>query len=320
MQQAQPHPALAHATALFRQGRIAEAIPIIQQLAGRGDPDALFTLGDIFWRGVGVVQDYPRGRTLFRMASEAGHPMGLRAYTNLLATGIAGPRDWQQALARLEAEAATDARRAQMLALIGAMALTQDGDPLWLVQGERIAERPEVRLFRGAFTADECEFLTHVAEPGYERSLVVGPDGDIPDPIRTSEGSTIHWLIEDPATHALNRRLAALSGTAWDQGEPLHILRYRPGQQYHAHVDWLEEANRRILTALAYLNDDYEGGETAFLKTGLEVRGRRGDVLVFRSEGADGDLDPMSEHAGRPVTSGTKYLASRWIRADRHTV
>ena len=54
-------------------------------------------------------------------------------------------------------------------------------------------------------------------------------------------------------------------------------------------------------------------------KANLSVRGRTGDCLVFRSIGADGDLDPLSEHAGRPVTSGTKYIASRWIRSHRHT-
>jgi prolyl 4-hydroxylase len=142
---------------------------------------------------------------------------------------------------------------------------------------------------------------------------------NVPDPIRTSDGSTFHWLIEDPATHAINRRIAALSGTSVEQGEPLHILRYRPGQQYHPHHDWLPPPNRRVMTVLIYLNDDYEGGETAFPKAELQVRGRKGDALVFVSALPNGDLDPLSEHAGLPVTKGTKYLASRWIRERRHT-
>jgi prolyl 4-hydroxylase len=147
-------------------------------------------------------------------------------------------------------------------------------------------------------------------------------DADTPDyrdPIRTSDGSTMHWLIEDPATHALNRRLAAASGTAYDRGEPLQILRYRPGQQYRNHLDFVPGAeNQRILTALVYLNTAYEGGETAFVKTDLKVKGRKGDAIVFRSTRPDGRPDPMSEHAGLPVTRGEKYLASRWIRERRH--
>ena len=72
------------------------------------------------------------------------------------------------------------------------------------------------------------------------------------------------------------------------------------------------------MTALIYLNDEYQGGETFFAETGLKVKGRKGDALVFVSALANGDLDPLSEHAGLPVASGTKYLASRWIREQQH--
>ena len=73
-----------------------------------------------------------------------------------------------------------------------------------------------------------------------------------------------------------------------------------------------------MITTIIYLNEEYHGGETLFAKTGLKVRGRKGDALVFVSSLPNGDLDPLSEHAGLPVTSGTKYLASRWIREGRH--
>ena len=55
------------------------------------------------------------------------------------------------------------------------------------------------------------------------------------------------------------------------------------------------------------------------MKLGIKVKGRKGDVLVFSSIGPDGSFEPRSEHAGLPVTGGTKYLASRWIRAHRHS-
>jgi len=317
MQQADPR--LAHAIALFQAGQQSEALGLIQQLADAGHPDARFTLADCYWRGVGVERDLVRGRELFGAAADVGQPMAVRACTNLLSSGIAGPRDWAGALARLEDEARTDALRARMLSVIRAMQIDPNGDPLTIPAPEQLSEEPGVWLFRNAFTPPECELLTVLAEPTYERSLVKMDGKDVPDPIRTSDGAAIHWLIEDPATHAINRRLAALTGTAVEQGEPLYILRYGPGQQYHPHVDWLGEPNRRVLTALTYLNDDYAGGETSFVKTGLRVRGRKGDTLVFRNIGRDGNFDPLSEHAGHPVTSGTKYLASRWIREQRHS-
>jgi prolyl 4-hydroxylase len=310
---------LSRATTLAASGRTDEALHLIRQLAQLGHPDALFTLADCYWRGVGVQENLRHARELFRAASEAGQPMAIRAWTNLLSSGIGGPRQWAESLKRLEQESRGDRLRTMMLEVIRAMELDQNGDPLRLPPADRVSERPDVRLFRNAFSDAECNFLIVLAEPTYERSLVIMDGRDVPDPIRTSDGSTIHWLIEDPATHAINRRIAALSGTSVEQGEPLHVLRYRPGQQYHPHLDWLPPPNRRVMTTLIYLNEDYEGGETAFVKTGLKVRGRKGDAIVFVSSLQDGELDPLSEHAGLPVTSGTKYLASRWIREHRHT-
>jgi len=315
----QRSPPLAEAFGLFQAGRAAEALTIVEHHAAANDPEAIFTLGDMYWRGAGVAQDVVRGRDLFGQAADVEHPMAVRAYTNLLASGMGGPRDWARALARLEDEGRVDGLRARMLAVIRTMSIDSNGDPLTVPPYRQLSEEPGVWLFERAFSDPECELLKLLAEPTYERSLVKMEGEDVPDPIRTSDGSTIHWLIEDPATHAINRRLAAMTHTAVEQGEPLQILRYRPGQQYHPHYDWLGEANRRILTALIYLNDDYEGGETRFVKTGLTVRGRAGDALLFRNIGRDGNLDPLSEHAGLPVTSGIKYLASRWIREARHS-
>lgn len=304
--------------------RIAAADPdrafaILVELSRRGDPRALFILADSYWRGALVEQNYSQGRHLFGLASQVGDPMGRRAYTNLLASGIAGPADWPLAIARLREEARDDSRRAQMLALIEGMALTADGSPATLPPTRRLSEHPDVRYVADALTAGECAFLRLVSEPIYEPSLISEQDRQIA--LRTSDGATMHWLIEDPVVHAINRRLAALTGTDVHQGEPLQILRYRPGQEYRPHLDWLgnQPGSRRILTALIYLNDEYEGGETEFVEIGLTVKGRRGDVLIFRNEGADGRVDPLTKHAGLPVVRGTKYLATRWIRDLRHS-
>lgn len=134
------------------------------------------------------------------------------------------------------------------------------------------------------------------------------------DPIRTADAYELHWYAEDPAVHALNRRLAAASGTSVEQGEPLQLLRYGAGQEYRSHVDGVPGLdNQRILTALVYLHNDYEGGETAFVRTDLKVKGAKGDAILFRNASVSGAIDPMSAHAGLPVTRGVKLLASRWI-------
>lgn len=318
--QPQPHPMLAEAFALSGVGRNDEAVALIERLAGQGHPDGLFTLADLYWRGAAVQCDYAKGRALFRRAADAGHPIALRAYTNLLASGIAGERNWPTAIERLRAEARIDTRRAQMLALIEAMDLTPEGDPRTIPPAEMLSTTLEIRRLPRLFTPAECDFLMLVAEPTYAQSLILDAQGrEQRDTIRTSDGAPMHWLIEDPVIHALNRRLAAASGTHYDQGEPMLILRYRPGQEYRKHYDALPGVdNQRFKTALVYLNQGYGGGETGFTKLGLNVAGRTGDCIVFRNSLDNGRFDPMAEHAGLPVTQGTKYLASRWIRERRH--
>lgn len=315
----QPDPQLVHALNLLSAGRGPEAALIITQLAARNEPFALASLAELKWRGGLVPQDPAQGRELYRRASERGHKIAATITTNLLATGVAGQRDWPQALRRLRDEAQSDPKRRAMLSLIEKMALTPEGDPAGMPVGEPLSAAPEVTRYPRLLSASECDYLRQVAQPSYMPSTVYDSQRRlVRDPIRTSDGSTLHWLIEDPAVHVLNRRLASASGTAFDQGEALQILRYRPGQQYRPHTDFTQTSeNVRVLTALVYLNHDYEGGETTFLKTGLKVKGRKGDAIVFRNALADRRPDPLSEHAGLPIVKGTKYLASRWIRERR---
>jgi prolyl 4-hydroxylase len=306
------------ALALVQAGRKPEALLALNQLGAAGHGEALRILGELHW-GSQVDPDPAAGRALFERAATAGDATAAIYVTNLLASGIAGPRDWQRALVRLAAEAKLDASRRQTLDLIARMKLDASGNPERLRPGEQVSERPEITRHAGLFTAAECAYVLAVAQPGYAPSTVYDSQRRlVRDPIRSSDGSTLHWLIEDPAIHALNRRLAAACGTDASQGEAAQVLRYKPGQEYRPHFDFVRAApNQRILTALVWLNHDYKGGETAFLKAGLKLKGRKGDAVVFRNALPDGSIDPLTEHAGLPVTAGVKFLYSRWIRERR---
>jgi prolyl 4-hydroxylase len=173
-----------------------------------------------------------------------------------------------------------------------------------------------VAAFDGLLSAEEARYLIGLAEPLLEPSLVVDPrTGQMrPHPVRTSDAAALAWIDENPVVHALNRRIAAATGTIVEAGEPLQLLRYAPGQEYRPHHDAIPGAtNQRVLTLLVYLNEDYEGGATVFPRSGLSFKGKTGDALLFRNALPDGRIDPDAIHAGSPVTSGRKYLATRWI-------
>jgi len=310
-------PRLEHALQLIHANDETGA-QIVRELAAGGDPQALFLLAHLHWSGTLATQEPTRARGLFEAAAARGHVEANIVMTNLLASGVAGTRSWPAAVERLKVEAAKIPARRAVLGLLAAMDVDAAGDPMLVPEARAISDRPYARMFEGLLTEQECGYLIAAAGE-FEPSMVYDPAGQlVRDAIRTSDGATFHWEIEDPAIHAINRRLAAASQTAYDAGEALQVLRYTPGQQYHPHFDWVADApNQRLWTALIYLNDAYEGGATAFVRVGIEVRGKTGDVLLFSNARPDGHGDDLAEHEGMPVTSGTKYLATRWIRERR---
>ena len=311
-------PIVDQAEALAARGRIGEALRLLQPAAERGDGDALFALATWRLSGEHLPRDLAQARQLYARAAQAGRSDALDIYLAFVANGTGGRADWREARRLLHAFAAVNGALRGQRDLIEAMRLTEDGAPCALPAGDRLSDLPDVTLFRGLFTPAECDFLVRAGEPMLASAMVVDPRTGrlVRDPVRTSETAAFPLALESPAIHALNRRIAATSGTHVTQGEPLQLLSYRPGQQYHPHLDALPTGdNQRILTMLVYLNEGFEGGETQFLPGGPSIRGATGDAILFRNVDAAGRPDPASRHAGLPVTSGRKLLASRRIRA-----
>jgi len=302
---------------LAARGRVAEALHILEPAAAGGDPDALFLLA--VWRlsGEYLPRDLAASRSLFAKAAQVGRPDAMAIHAAFLANGTGGNVDWQQALAILHQQASTDAAAADQLAIIDAMWLSSDGMPLSVPAAGMVSASPLIYRLPALLSDAECDFLIRSATPWLQPAMVVDPRTGhyVRDPVRTSDGAAFPLAMENPAIHALNRRIAAASGTGVAQGEPLQILSYRQGQQYRPHVDAIGHTdNERIWTMLVYLNDGYEGGETLFTAIGLAVKGPKGDAILFRNVDGMGRADMLSRHAGLPVTSGQKFLASRWIR------
>jgi prolyl 4-hydroxylase len=204
------------------------------------------------------------------------------------------------------------------MVLIEQMALDGEGDPLSLPLAETLSERPHLRRLPGLLTPAECGYLIAAAGPMLAPAVVVDPQtgAQRPDPLRRCDVAGFTLPLENPAVHALNRRLAAASGTAVAQGEPLQVLRYRPGGEYRPHLDAIPGfANPRVQTILVCLNENFDGGETRFEAGPLSLRGAAGDAILFDNIRADGRPDASARHAGLPVRRGEKWLASRWIRA-----
>ena len=302
---------------LFAQGRVEEGVALLTRAGDGRDVDALMQLAVIDLTGShGVPRNLRRGREWLRRAVEIGHVDGALMEVALVANGSgqADP-DWAGALALLRIAAHGDPVAAEQLALVERMSLDGQGRPAVLPRAEPLSDAPHVVRYPSLLSPEECARIAAVAGPMLEPSAIVDAGGQLrPHPVRTAMTAVIGPANEDLVIRAINHRLAAITGTATEQGEPLSVMRYDISQQYRMHIDALSGTNnQRIKTAIIYLNHGYEGGETLF-EYGPRITGRQGDAIVFDNIKSDGSPDPVSRHAGLPVVRGVKWIATRWIR------
>jgi prolyl 4-hydroxylase len=303
------------AKALGRAGRPQEAVRLIESAAEAGDPEGAFILAHWLLYGSDRPRDPEAACALLEGAADKGKADAMRVLAHITANGTGRAPDQGKALTLLERAASSDGVAAAELQMIPK--LKADAEP----QRERVSSDPHIEILRNLISAEECAYLIQRAGPLLKPSFVDDGRTGIgrPDPIRTSHGAAFVPHEEDLVVQAINRRIAAVSDTEVRNAEALYVMRYTHGQQYRPHMDALPGLkNQREWTAIAYLNDAFEGGATAFPKLGLSLRLGVGDVLLFRNSDSSQQPDARMLHAGEPVTSGEKWIATRWIRHGPH--
>lgn len=88
--------------------------------------------------------------------------------------------------------------------------------------------------------------------------------------------------------------------------ENYQMLKYSGGQEYKGHYDGSTGIGR-CLSAICYLNENYDGGEIEFVNFGVKIKPEPGMLVLFPSNYA-------YSHVAHPVTKGTKYAIVTWIR------
>jgi prolyl 4-hydroxylase len=190
-------------------------------------------------------------------------------------------------------------------------------------------QRPIIAVLADVLDAEECEQLMELARPRLTPSTVVDPESGANRVTqhRNSEGMFFR-LNETPFITRLDRRISQLMNSPLDHGEGLQVLRYGPGSQSTPHFDFLIPSNaaneqslarsgQRISSLVIYLNDVPSGGETVFPEVGLSVCPHKGHAVYFEYCNSRNELDPLTLHAGAPVTTGEKWAVTKWMRQRR---
>lgn len=296
--------------------------------------------------GQGELADPLGATSLYKAALEQGSGGAAARLAVLAAVGVARPADWTEALDRLAEGAELGWRPAQrQLAVLAGredLAGRTGGAALWrTVRGEidlktllkppaarRVHMTPAIMLMDGLATRGMCKWIVSRARGRLQRAMIVDYDSgrQAPDPIRTGLDAGFGLVDTDVVIVLTQERLARASGLIVHQQEAPHVLSYEPGQEYRPHYDFLNPGvpafaeqlsimGQRVATCLTWLNEDYEGGETAFPKIGWRHKGKTGDAMLFLNVTPENRRpDPLTLHAGLPPTRGHKLLLSQWIR------
>jgi len=179
--------------------------------------------------------------------------------------------------------------------------------------GEYIA--PSIKVIDNAVTySDEIILMAQGSPKDKWRDSIIRGEGDLDRGIRSSRDISVghglsaprkfFHLAQDVFAYAVD--YAMENGFEFSHMEPISVIEYTAREGfYDRHVDAGPEFPRSM-SALLYLNDVAEGGETWFDKFGLNIKPEAGKLVLFPSNYA-------YSHQAMPPVSNDKYVAVTWF-------
>ena len=179
-----------------------------------------------------------------------------------------------------------------------------------------------IKIYKNALTKDECKTILNFCDSKFNYHPLLTND-------KLGGRTSNQYFIDKKETidNKINDFTAKVLKLPIENQEATSIVRYTEGQEYKAHFDFFQKDTKehknymvipnnsnRVMTALFYLNDGFEGGETVFPKVDVTIKPEVGMCITWVNVFDNGDLNKESLHAGLPVISGKKYIATKWVR------
>jgi len=307
------------------RGQHGEAVQWLRMAADAGHPPAQYVLGARYVVGRAAEFNPEEGARFISMAAAAGMPEAL----NLMAVLATYSAQWTEAMTFLkDAAAGGDVRAQQQVDLLGSRQHFDAGRWDSPVTPNWKSESPRIGIVEGFIPVSFCRWIIKRAQPKLESVRVRDParGGGQHANYRTNTGAGFSLIESDVILQMVNARVADTIGLSIANQEPTNVLHYKPGEEYKPHHDFitatpavaqeLATTGQRAVTALIYLNDDYEGGETEFPMLKWKFKGKAGDALFFWNVDGQGKPIEKTLHAGLPPRKGEKWLYSKWVREN----
>ena len=177
---------------------------------------------------------------------------------------------------------------------------------------------PKPVVIENFINEKECAYIIEQAKKELQVSTV-DKDRRIDERIRKSETA---WLSgnTDYTVRRIIKKCVSHIDRPFENCEQLQVLRYKPGGHYMPHQDvFYQDKNKRLYTFIIALNDDYEGGETAFPNLNEKYKLNAGDALFFHTLDNYGLDTSDALHGGQPVKSGEKWVCNLWVHKYPYT-
>lgn len=191
--------------------------------------------------------------------------------------------------------------------------------------GNCVNDEPLICVFENFLSDSEVEHVLKVAEPKLEQALVSAEKSGV---LSAGRSGSNCWIPHryDAVIETLSLRIAEIVGISLEYAESLQVIHYAESEQYAPHFDaWdktsvrgqrcMATGGQRMVTCLLYLNDVEEGGGTSFPSIDMEIRAKKGRMVLFHNcrEGST-VRHPGSLHGGMPVLKGEKWACNFWFR------
>jgi hypothetical protein len=277
----------------------------LEQLAASGDAEAAARAAVVAGAGFGRKQDWSAALDWLVAAAELGHSAA-RAQLGLLARepAPAPEADWRALGKAVDVQDWIAAR------------------PTKLVVGA-----PRIGVAERFLEAELCSWFIDRGRPLQTPARVYSPatGGPMQHDTRSNTAAGFTILELDLPMLLIRARIANTLGVPTAFLERFNIFRYKTGQRFSWHMDYLDPTTpqfaqdlarrgQRAATFLVYLNEGFEGGETNFVTIRRSLKGKLGDAVFFHNVDAKGNPDRLTAHEGAAPTAGEKWLLSQFIR------
>jgi prolyl 4-hydroxylase len=180
-----------------------------------------------------------------------------------------------------------------------------------------------INEYRNFLTKEECDQIIKLAENQMKPATTLGTQ------IEGYRVAETTWLDNDNIiVSSYKKKVSELFDIPVENMENLHIVRYVIGGEYKNHQDFfhpgesyydehIKRGGQRLMTTIIYLNDEFTGGETDFPELNMRIKPETGKLISWKNLDENENLLYNTLHAGLPVISGTKYIATIWIRESK---